>query len=498
MISRLQVLFLSLLTWALITQCHTNDNEHIDGKQLSIIYCQSCHAYPEPEELNKETWKEVVLPRMGQMLGQYSSKIIGDSLTTLNKKLYPTSPIITDKEWQALQEFYINTAPINLHYKPQPIDTSDFIFKPIIPNIKFNPPSTTFIEIQNNLLLMGDAHTESFLMLNPNGEVRNVANVKEGLVHSHFYDNSFWLTVMGNFSPSDERNGFIIELPTNKKKPAIIIDSLNRPVHSLHCDFNNDGQIEIITSEFGKWEGQLSLIQKIENKYSKSILINQTGPIASDTIDLNQDGKPDIITLFGQGNESFTALINQGGLDFEFKEIIKLPPTYGSSSFELFDYNNDGKKDIIYTAGDNADYNPILKPYHGIYVYLNKGNAEFEKSIFIPLNGAYDAKVSDFDNDGDYDIAAISFFPDYKQNKEEGFVFFENNNNKNFIRKSFKNAHLGRWIRMDTDDIDNDGDIDIVLGSLAFEVVDDQESLSNKWMANGIPYLILENELFNK
>jgi hypothetical protein len=47
---------------------------------------------------------------------------------------------------------------------------------------------------------------------------------------------------------------------------------------------------------------------------------------------------------------------------------------------------------------------------------------------------------------------------------------------------------------MDAGDIDKDGDIDLALGSLTFEVVSKSRgNLINQWIENGIPYILLEN-----
>ena len=62
--------------------------------------------------------------------------------------------------------------------------------------------------------------------------------------------------------------------------------------------------------------------------------------------------------------------INKGNGQFEEKRVLRFPPMYGSSFFELVDFNKDGFQDFIYTCGDNADYSQVLKPYHGIYIYL--------------------------------------------------------------------------------------------------------------------------------
>ncbi|MEL6867235.1 MAG: VCBS repeat-containing protein, partial [Bacteroidota bacterium] len=162
--------------------------------------------------------------------------------------------------------------------------------------------------------------------------------------------------------------------------------------------------------------------------------------------------------------------------------------------FNLFDYNGDEFPDLIYTNGDNADFPPILKPYHGIRIFQNDGQNNFEEVFFYPLNGAYKAIPADFDQDGDMDIAAISFFPDFSNRKEEGFVFLDNQGALEFKTYSFPTVNKGRWIVMDAEDADGDGDLDIALGSLAFEAPG-HNALVNQWASEGIPFLILENTI---
>jgi hypothetical protein len=156
------------------------------------------------------------------------------------------------------------------------------------------------------------------------------------------------------------------------------------------------------------------------------------GAIKAYVNDYNHDGLPDIIALFAQGDESVFLFTNKGDATFDAKQVLRFPPSYGSSYFELDDFNKDGYPDIVYTCGDNADYSPVLKPYHGVYIFLNDGKNNFTQSFFYPLNGCYKAIAKDFDNDGDLDLATISFFADYKNHPEEGFVYLKNNGNLNF------------------------------------------------------------------
>ena len=165
---------------------------------------------------------------------------------------------------------------------------------------------------------------------------------------------------------------------------------------------------------------------------------------------------------------------------------------YGSSYFELADFNKDGYPDFVYTCGDNADYSAVLKPYHGIYIFMNDGKNNFQQEYFYPMNGCFKAMARDFDGDGDLDIAAISFFADYAKHREESFIYLENNGKFKFQPHSIPGTNKGRWLTMDAGDIDGDGKIDLVLGN--FSIAPAFIKSAEDWK-NGPPFIVLKNSI---
>ena len=177
--------------------------------------------------------------------------------------------------------------------------------------------------------------------------------------------------------------------------------------------------------------------------------------------------------------------------------LAQFPPSYGSNYFDTLDFDRDGDLDLVITNGDNGDFSTIIKPYHGIRILLNNGQNKFDQKYFFPVNGIQKLLVRDFDRDGDLDMASISFFPDFKRQVNESFIYWENDGHSGFKRSTFKEANTGRWMCMDAGDIDRDGDEDIVLGNALFSLGEVPKSIQENWEHNPVSLYVLENKTIN-
>jgi hypothetical protein len=472
------------------------------GETLAKINCASCHAYPEPGLLDRQTWQKYVLPRMGVMLGvlpadSAGAKFIEPAIRQLalkNPSVFRETAAISKAEWAAIRDFYLENAPEKMKLPPAlPINPSLPFFKIKFPDYYLSPPSTTLVKISNGSLFLGDANSKRLYRFDRQLVLEQSTPTGEGAVWINQIPEGAIVTSMGSFSPTDMPLGKVLFLPKNGNNPVLLIDSLQRPVHTEAADLDGDGRFDLLVSEFAKWTGGLSWWKNDgRGNFERHLLHNMPGAIRTQVQDLNGDGLPDIVALFGQGDEGIFIFYNRGNGQFEEERALRFPPSYGSSFFSLFDFNGDGHPDILYTCGDNADYLPVLKPYHGIRIFQNDGHNRFEEVFFYALPGAYGAVAADFDLDGDLDLAAISFFPDFEKKPANSFVFLENMGAMQLEASTFPAAGKGRWIVMDAGDLDGDGDADLALGSLAFEVIP-PNGLPEQWVKDGIPFVVLEN-----
>ncbi|MEL6844743.1 MAG: VCBS repeat-containing protein, partial [Bacteroidota bacterium] len=384
-------------------------------------YCASCHQLPEAGDLDQTTWQESVLPRMRYFVGldqvdpQYPPDWweAGAGGEMVQKaRIFPQEALMSEEQWDILEEYFLSQAAVKL---PKPkLDLSDSLSLFTANILAFRPasPATTYLQIRpEGGLAFGEANTQRLYLLDQKLEVQQAANTREGLVHLHESPAAYYLTVMGQFSPTDASEGFIMALSKQAGQAKVILPNLQRPVHTEYADLDGDGLQDLLVSEFGKWTGGLSWWKgKADGSFEDRPLRPVSGAIQAFARDLNGDDRLDVIALFGQGAEGVFAFWNQGDGTFRSEQLLYFSPSYGSASMQLLDWDQDGRLDILVCNGDNADYPPIVKPYHGLRLWHNQGEGRFAERFSLPLPGAYQAEVADFDEDGDLDIAAISFF----------------------------------------------------------------------------------------
>ena len=480
-----------------------DDEKVVEGERLARLHCVSCHLFPEPELLDKKTWVSQTLRRMKIRLGLSPAEFERQREYKLLKATgaFPETPIMSLEEFNTIAAYYAAKAPTNaLPQEPHPeIQVGLKHFQRERAKYRRAPPTTTLVQISRSgrYIYMGDDYAKSLDILGADGRFLGSVKVDNIPVALAETEKGIYLTCIGNFFPSEDPKGELIFLERAEKgfKPGkVILRDLPRPTYTEFADLNEDGKTDFVLSMFGNVLGGLSWFEnKGEGQYQEHVVIAKAGAIRTVVQDFNGDKHLDIAVLITQELECFYILLNDGHGDFSGNVIFQRPPLYGHTYFEMADFNRDGLPDILVTNGDNGEYPSPLKKYHGIRIYLNKGNWKFEEAFFYPLNGAFKAVARDFDEDGDLDIAAISYFPDYADNPKESFVYLENLGGLHFAASTFGDCISGRWLIMDVGDLDGDGDWDIVLGSYIRGPTDVPAFLSETWEKYGPSVKILTN-----
>jgi hypothetical protein len=239
-------------------------------------------------------------------------------------------------------------------------------------------------------------------------------------------------------------------------------------------DVNNDGKLDFFIGGAKDNTGKLFL-NTGQNKFKSSnedIFEKDMQSEDSQVVffDADNDGDLDLYVSSG-GVEYFSgsyALFDRLYINDGFGEYARssqLLPTSNPESTSVVipnDFDNDGDIDLF--VGIRLKPGSIGVPQNG-YILENNGKGEYKDVTLelapemIGLGMITDAKWADFDNDDDYDLIIVGEWM--------GIKLFENDNS-NFTEISkdvgLKNTS-GWWNRIVSSDIDNDGDIDFIVGN---------------------------------
>lgn len=520
-IKNIYILFLlpTILSCNRTSEANRSDTREEDGAKLAARYCTSCHAFVPPEKLIKSSWKEDVLPAMGNRLGIYKNNKQRETLIEPGEggqiveaaNIFPSTQAVSTEDWERIVDYFISRAPDAIPtFRTEPISIGLPHFEYKAYKLPSPMPLTSFVSIlpETSQIAFGTTYGRSYTLNILNADLKNVQSYKMTALpiqYTKLNDDSYSITTIGKgLFPTDARDGWIShmavrDLNTLAPETKLVLNKLKRPVNIVYKDLNGDGLDDIVACEFGSYTGSLGWYENRKDKYQFHVLIGKPGATNVVIDDVDADGKPDILALMAQGDEGIFYFHNNGNGFDPAQLVLSFSPLYGSTFFDYIDFNGDGVKDILYTSGDNADETPFLKEYHGIYIFLGQLDFTFKQHFFHQLNGAYKAIAKDYDQDGDLDIAAISYFPDYANAQEEGFIYLQNQGNMRFSVSTFAEMGIGRWIAMDANDYDKDGDVDIVLGSnVSILPMGDATGINKRWLKEGVSLVVLQNKVKQK
>lgn len=456
-----------------------NGRSKSDGERLARTECAACHAFPEPNLLDKNTWQAGVLPRMAPRLG-VSAQSLSEAMSR-DTNTVVLNGAVTQQDWQKIVAYYVQNAPDSLPYQSLPVepqlDPSFFAVRPLVPGMKSSGIITLLrIDSLRRRIFIGEAGSNLLRVVDWRG--REVASTTLGSPPTDIIigRDSVLVLESGILDPNDLPRGSLVKYELagdSLRAPSVVLDSLFRPVFVRTFDFAQSGRPDLIVCEYGNNRGRLALYRSTGVGYTRQVLAATPGAIRFEIRDLTGDGAPDLVVLFAQADERIVLYENDGKGNFAGtpKVLARFPPVYGSMYFAMHDFNGDGAPDIVYVNGDNFDYSRVLKPYHGVRILENDGHDNFRERFFFPIYGAARAEVGDYDGDGDLDIVATSNFADFQKHPERGIVFLRNEGHYQFTPFTFSVAAGNEWNLTDAADLNGDGRPDVIVGAMDLQNV---------------------------
>jgi len=303
-------------------------------------------------------------------------------------------------------------------------------------------------------------------------------------------DKDLMVGVLGMLFPNNDKIGSVVILENDGQynfTKRIVAEKIARVSDVRAGDFDNDGDMDLAVAQFGYDDGETRWIENLGNwKFESHILQYLSGPINVEIVDIDSDGDLDIISLVSQEWEEIYCFVNDGKGNFKPNLLFgSSNQDYGSSGISLFDLDQDGDMDILYTNGDAFDYIPPQgRPWHGVQWLENKGNLEFEFHRICSFTGATNVRAADIDNDGDIDLFAVSAFNIWDSPESQSFIWLENDGNMNFIKREITRnpTHL---LVCEPGDFNNDGLVDAVTGGMHTYPPFDRMSRITLWANTG-------------
>lgn len=473
-------------------------------EQLARATCGGCHAFPPPEILPRDAWRDEFVRMM--FIRENRLPPIGPPAT-----VYRTIKLPPDME-QVLP-FYTERAPARLPAPeswPAAADSPvTFSRRGLAMRDMPGTPAVSSVHLvdvdgDGTLDVLGTDMRQGVVFSgSPTGTeaaLSTIASIPHP-AHVSLKDvdgdglRDLLVADLGEFFPADHKKGSVIWLRAleNRRFGALWLDGWPRVAHVETADFNGDGKNDLAVAAFG-WRkvGQVSILENRTTKPTDPTFVNHTidarpGGIRIIPADLNRDGRMDFVTLLAQEHETVLAYINKGAGDFTFDQrvIYAAPhPNWGSSGIELADVDGDEDLDVLLTHGDTFD-DGIVKPYHGVQWLENTGGYPFLEHTLAQMPGVHGARAADIDGDGDLDVVAGALLAggsDVDESSLPALVWLEQTKRGVFAKRTIEMG-FPRHAAVDVGDIDGDGDIDIVAGN--FSIGKPMESWVDVWI-NGL------------
>jgi len=447
----------------------------------------ACHRFPPPDLLPSNRWRDTIARMM--LISQGVPEPAGPAGTAGRN-------VLLTPGMQRVLRFYRRHAPETLP-EPSPwpeADASGFERHAYSPANAPPSPAISHVRLMDldgdgrPAVVASDMRNGGLIAGRPwekDGRLRVIAGLPNP-ARFELYDldgdgrRDLLVADLGDFLPSDHMKGAVIVLQGLRlyDYDPLALKGWPRVADVRAGDFNGDGKPDLAVAAFG-WRavGHMAVLEnttanRVSPSFVPHVIDSRPGGIHAIPVDLNGDGRLDIVGLLAQQFETVVAYINTGeGFTFRAETIYTAPhPNWGSSGIELVDLDGDGDLDILLAHGDTFD-DHIVKPYHGLLWLENRGGFPFTEHRLADLPGAFGIKAGDLDGDGDLDIVASAFMAagaNLDESNMPALVWLEQVKPGVFERRTLA-RQPPRYATVDVGDFDGDGDPDIITGTFATE-----------------------------
>ena len=459
------------------------------SERLAKQACGKCHAFPLPESMFREDWEKGAFPYLEDLLGL-------DELSNYDE----TTQEDVRKRWEFIKSYYLTNSR-----KKTPVAS----FKQSTDSLFGHRNSSWGLDVtaihhnpELGLVFVGDAKSRSVKVYDQSLQL--VKTFEADKVPCDFELIGYRLYVCSHQSldPIDDNSGevgFITDSGQGEYQP--ILKGLNRPTR--YVPFDHSGENYAVLCEFGIRKGKITLYRSGESH----LVISMSGAIDCRVLDADSDGQPEVYILVAQEHECLIRLTLSSDGTVDQKVLIKKHPGWGFTAMAMLDVEGDGSIDILLSNGDTTEFRSNPRGYHGIRHYDFDQDQLVERQ-FIPAHGVMDFTVLDAEGDGDLDIASVSYFADFR-NKPQQAAMLHRRDGSEFVSQTLAGYAQGNWCRIESGDIDGDGDPDLFLGALNYQTVkrgyenDDSylrlletpDEFIKKWEQNGNHLRVLENRI---
>lgn len=235
------------------------------------------------------------------------------------------------------------------------------------------------------------------------------------------------------------------------------------------CDLNNDGKADFFLGGAKNQSGKLFISTTDSYKEVATPFVNEKSSEDTNAVffDADNDGDMDLYVCHGGKafspysitlNDSF--YINENNTFLKSNDKLPFSKPISSSVVKPADYDLDGDIDLF--VGERFKTNQYGLPGSG-FILENNGKGKFsipENNVLANIGMITDASWADINNDGSQDLVVLGEWMSVK-------VFLNKNSKLSDETDTYKLTNTsGLWTSIYIEDIDQDGDPDIIAGNI--------------------------------